>query len=49
MLRLTVLNAGKSRTAAAAVSKGNGRKCFKPSEVGTAGTLGRTRAGTRPF
>lgn len=46
--RLTVLNPGKRRTAVA-VSRGNGRNCFMASEVWTAGTAGRTRAGMRPF
>lgn len=44
--RLTVLKPGNRRTA---VSNGNGRKCFMPSEVWTAGMVGRTRAGMRPF
>lgn len=46
--RLTALNPGKRRTAEA-VSNGNGRNCFMPSEVWTAGMAGRTRAGMRPF
>lgn len=47
-MRLTVLNPGK-RLTAEAVSSGNGRNCFMPSDVWTAGRVGRTRAGMRPF
>lgn len=47
-MRLTVLNPGKRRTAED-VSNGNGRNCFMASEVWTAGRVGRTRAGMRPF
>lgn len=48
LVRLTVLNPGKRRTADTA-SNGNGRNCFMPSEVWTAGMVGRTRACMRPF
>lgn len=47
-MRLTVLNPGKRLTAEAA-SNGNGRNCFRPNDVWTAGRVGRTRAGMRPF
>lgn len=47
-MKLTVLNPGK-RLTAEAVSNGNGRNCFMPSDVWTAGRVGRTRAGMRPF
>lgn len=42
------MNPGK-RLTAVVVSNGNGRNCFMPSEVWTAGRVGRIKVGMRPF